>query len=179
MPLRKSPKRTPAFLAAHGADARRSTGPRTAEGKARVRLNALRHGSRSTLFTEFIRSLGLPPRLIQQLCAKTRLPIERIGPVQISLLRRWLVQPWRPDSPRFHRFLRKAAQQDRQAAEQVLRQTWLEAERVARFRPEFLALWEQASSGGVRPIQPAGQKGADRVPKSRHQSPGMTNKLGM
>ncbi len=44
MPLRKSPSRTPALLAANRANAKKSTGPRTAQGKARVSLNALKHG---------------------------------------------------------------------------------------------------------------------------------------
>ena len=47
MSLRKSPTRTPALLAANRANARKSTGPRTARGKSFVRLNALRHGRRS------------------------------------------------------------------------------------------------------------------------------------
>lgn len=44
MSLRKSPTRTTAFLAACRSNARKSTGPRTAAGKARTRLNALQHG---------------------------------------------------------------------------------------------------------------------------------------
>jgi len=44
MCLRKSPTRTPAFLAANRANAARSTGPRTAQGKRSSAWNALRHG---------------------------------------------------------------------------------------------------------------------------------------
>ncbi len=44
MPLRKSPVRTPALLAANRANAQSSTGPRSLQGKARVALNALQHG---------------------------------------------------------------------------------------------------------------------------------------
>jgi hypothetical protein len=44
MPLVKSPRLTPAKLAADRANARKGTGPRTAEGKRRVMLNALKHG---------------------------------------------------------------------------------------------------------------------------------------
>jgi hypothetical protein len=154
MPLRKSPERTPAFLAAHRTNVRRSTGPRTAEGKARGRLNALKHGGRSALLTGFIRSMGLPPRLIKPLCITTRAPFERIGPVQMSLLRWWLAREWGPDSHRYHQFLRKAAEQERQAAEGALRQSLLEAARDALFRAEFLARWEQARKAGVPPAQP-------------------------
>ena len=50
MPLRKSPTRTPAFLAANRAHAQKCTGPRTPEGKARVALNALHHGLKARSF---------------------------------------------------------------------------------------------------------------------------------
>ena len=44
MPLRRSPLLTPRSLAARRANALKSTGPRTECGKARVSLNALKHG---------------------------------------------------------------------------------------------------------------------------------------
>ena len=44
MPLRRSPLLTARSLAARRANARKSTGPRTPCGKARVSLNALKHG---------------------------------------------------------------------------------------------------------------------------------------
>jgi hypothetical protein len=50
MPFRKSPQLTLALLAANRLNAQKSTGPRTAEGKARVALNALKHGHRATHF---------------------------------------------------------------------------------------------------------------------------------
>jgi hypothetical protein len=199
MPLRKSPERTPAFLAAHRANVRKSTGPRTAEGKARGRLNALKHGGRSALLTGFIHSLGLPPRVIKPLCTTTRAPFERIGPVQMSLLRWWLAREWGPDSHRFYQFLRKAAEQERQAAAGVLQHSFLEAARDALFRAEFLARWEQARKAGVPPTQPAhpephpwevppepelatvglpGQGAKSTAPDGPRRR-GMTNELGM
>ena len=42
--LRKPPVRTPALLAANRRNALKSTGPRTLCGRARVALNALKHG---------------------------------------------------------------------------------------------------------------------------------------
>ena len=50
MSLVKSPARTPARIAASRANAKKSTGPRTPEGKRRVILNALKHGERSRDF---------------------------------------------------------------------------------------------------------------------------------
>jgi hypothetical protein len=44
MPLRKSPLRTPALVAARRVNARKSHGPKTLRGKARSSLNALKHG---------------------------------------------------------------------------------------------------------------------------------------
>ncbi len=44
MSLRKSPRMTPALLAANHRNARRSTGPRTAAGKQVARFNGLKHG---------------------------------------------------------------------------------------------------------------------------------------
>ena len=48
MPLRCSPFRSSAFLSAHRLNSRKSTGPRTAAGKARSCLNALKHGRRAS-----------------------------------------------------------------------------------------------------------------------------------
>jgi len=50
MPLRKSPTRTPAFLAANRANPQKCTGPRTPEGKTPVALNALHHGLKARSF---------------------------------------------------------------------------------------------------------------------------------
>jgi hypothetical protein len=50
MSLRKSPTRTPALLAANRANAQKSTGPRTPEGKIRVAPKALRHGFQAPSF---------------------------------------------------------------------------------------------------------------------------------
>jgi hypothetical protein len=49
--LCRSPRLTPARLAACRANARKSTGPRTARGKARSSLNALKHGRYARLLT--------------------------------------------------------------------------------------------------------------------------------
>ena len=61
MSLRKSPTLTPALLEACRRNARKSTGPRTARGKAHVRMNALRRGGRSRLLEDFVRALYEAP----------------------------------------------------------------------------------------------------------------------
>jgi hypothetical protein len=55
--LRKSPTLTPALLASNRQNAKKSTGPRTARGKAWSRLNRLRHGARSPEFINFLNAL--------------------------------------------------------------------------------------------------------------------------
>ena len=60
MSLRKSPRLTPEFLAANRLNAKKSTGPRSPLGKARVSVNALRHGLRSRSFRDAIFKTGEP-----------------------------------------------------------------------------------------------------------------------
>jgi hypothetical protein len=57
MSLRKSPILTPARLLANRRNALKSTGPRTARGKAWSRLNGLRTGSRSPTYMKLLRAL--------------------------------------------------------------------------------------------------------------------------
>jgi hypothetical protein len=61
MSLRKSPTLTPALLASNRQNAKRSTGPRTARGKAQSRLNALRDGTRSREFMDFYMAVFSAP----------------------------------------------------------------------------------------------------------------------
>jgi len=58
MALRKSPVRTVAMLAANRANAQKSTGPTTRAGKARVALNALKHGGRTERLPEKLLRAG-------------------------------------------------------------------------------------------------------------------------
>src|SRR6516165_4511389 len=66
MPIRRSPRLTPRSLAARRANALKSTGPRTPCGKARVSLNALKHGrsmgpdGRAPRFRERLLRAGYP-----------------------------------------------------------------------------------------------------------------------
>jgi hypothetical protein len=75
MTLRKSPTLTPARLAANRRNARKSTGPRTARGKAWSRLNGLRTGSRSLAYGAFLRALlEAPPGAIDRVAARMLTP---------------------------------------------------------------------------------------------------------
>jgi hypothetical protein len=66
MPIRRSPFLTPRSIAARRANAQKSTGPRTPAGKARVSLNALKHGrsmgpaGRAPRFRERLLRAGYP-----------------------------------------------------------------------------------------------------------------------
>lgn len=62
MSLRKSPTLTPALLASNRRNAKKSTGPRTARGKAFSRLNRLQEGWRSPEYIDFLMALlDAPP----------------------------------------------------------------------------------------------------------------------
>ena len=62
MSLRKSPARTPALVAANRRNARKSTGPKTARGKAWSRLNHLQDGGHSREYRRFYDALlDAPP----------------------------------------------------------------------------------------------------------------------
>ena len=61
MSLRKRPTITPRMMAANRANARKSTGPKSPEGKNRVRFNGLRHGQRAQSLRGAIAALGGNP----------------------------------------------------------------------------------------------------------------------
>ncbi len=83
MQLARKKTVTPGQLAANRANALKSTGPRTPEGKNRVSLNSLRHGLYSSLDT------------------RLRLALERRGddPQEYEQLHKSLMEAWRPDDP--------------------------------------------------------------------------------
>ncbi len=58
MSLCQPKTKTPALLAACRANARKGTGPRTADGKCRSRLNALKHGRCSPNLREHLAQAG-------------------------------------------------------------------------------------------------------------------------
>ena len=90
MGLVKRPKLTIKELEARRGNARNSTGPRTAQGKARVSLNALKHAERSRSMFSFLRLLGIRPYALFHLCRDLRAPGETMESLQLHLFRRWL-----------------------------------------------------------------------------------------
>jgi hypothetical protein len=66
MPLRQPPTLTPALLAANRRNAQKSTGPRTEEGKRRVRLNGLKHGRWCRSFRESLIKWGESTALVDR-----------------------------------------------------------------------------------------------------------------
>ena len=61
MLLRKPPTITRALVEANRRNATRSTGPKSAAGKARARLNSLRHARRSKEYFSFVNALIMAP----------------------------------------------------------------------------------------------------------------------
>ena len=89
MPLRRSPRLTPALLAANRRNAQKSTGPRTAAGKARARLNRLRHGRRSPLFASFWAALQKNPSQCRWVSQSLLTLEETRHPLFARYLRHW------------------------------------------------------------------------------------------
>ena len=82
MSLRESPTLTPARLAANRRNAQRSTGPRTAWGKAWSRLNGQRSGTRSVLYRDLVLALLNAPACTVDRTARALLsPAEAAHPL--------------------------------------------------------------------------------------------------
>ena len=104
MSLRKPYVLSPARLAANRRNARQSTGPRSARGKAQSRLNRLRDGSRSRLYQDLLwEFMDAPPAAVARTARRTMTPelarhplFAELGPifcqadVEVGLARRTL-----------------------------------------------------------------------------------------
>ncbi len=77
-------------IEARRRNAQKSTGPRTARGKARVSLNGLKHGRRSASFNRFLRRLGFRPHLFHKLCGLIRIAGETQDPLSAVCMEAWL-----------------------------------------------------------------------------------------
>jgi len=95
MSLRRPPTRTPALLAANRANAQKSTGPHTPEGKNRVALSALRHGSSAP---DFLSTLAKSSRAWEEFSALYRALYAALLPDQTDegtdLLSRAVLRVW-------------------------------------------------------------------------------------
>jgi hypothetical protein len=82
MSLRKSPALTPALLEANRRNARKSTGPRTARGKAQSRMNGLRKGERSAVYKKLLLSLlNAPPGAVDETARAILTPEQAAHPL--------------------------------------------------------------------------------------------------
>jgi hypothetical protein len=87
MSLRKSPVMTAARLAAHRANALKSTGPKTARGKSWSRLNGLKRGGRSRLFLSFMTTMFCaPPYSVEETAAGILTPEQASHPRYAEML---------------------------------------------------------------------------------------------
>jgi hypothetical protein len=94
--LRKSPARTEAFLAANRRNAQKCTGPRTPEGKARVSLNALKHGRYAERLPEKLEAAGYrsAAALYAQIRQEVVTTFEAEDPVELKRAERVTVLVW-------------------------------------------------------------------------------------
>ena len=90
--IKRSPL-SPKELEARRANARKSTGPGTPEGKVRVSFNRLLHGGRSARLEAFLRQHGTDPHAFCALRKSIRLLGERVDPLQAALVKIWLKSP--------------------------------------------------------------------------------------
>jgi hypothetical protein len=81
MPLLKPRAMTPARLAANRQNALKSTGPRTARGKAQSRINGLRRGGRSPLYRNFVLAVLDTPCPVEKMVRAYLTPAEAAHPL--------------------------------------------------------------------------------------------------
>jgi len=82
MSLRKSPTLTSARLEANRRNAKKSTGPRTAQGKGQSRMNSLRTGGRSALHENFfLLLLDAPPCCVDRVAQALLTPEQAAHPL--------------------------------------------------------------------------------------------------
>src|SRR5579864_503887 len=102
MSLRKSPTRTPALLEANRRNARKSTGPRTARGKAQTRLNALRNGEYSRLRRDLLVTLLYAPPGAVERWARAMVTPEMARNQYLGEVAEILIQAERDTGQHFH-----------------------------------------------------------------------------
>jgi hypothetical protein len=87
MSLRKSPTITPARIEANRRNAQKSTGPRTARGKAQSRMNGLKSGRRSSLHRQLLMALlNAEPGAIETAARAVLTPEQARHPLAVRAL---------------------------------------------------------------------------------------------
>ena len=87
MSLRKSPTLTPARIEANRRNAQKTTGPRTARGKASSRLNRLKTGGYSPAYGNLLRVLlEAPPCAVEETARAVLSPEQAAHPVFQTLI---------------------------------------------------------------------------------------------
>jgi hypothetical protein len=115
--LRKSPTRTPAFLAANRLNAQESTGPRTVRGKAQSCLNRLKTGERSRVYRRlWLGLIDAPPCAVERTAGALLTREQAAHPVFAELvgLSRWAENMVAQDERRLREYV--AARQKEWAA---------------------------------------------------------------
>ena len=88
MSLLKPLVSSPARIAANRRNARKSTGPRSARGKAQSRLNRLRNGGRSRLYQELMwKLMDAPPAAVARAARAALTPEQAAHPLFAELVR--------------------------------------------------------------------------------------------
>ena len=144
MSLRKPLTLTPARIAANRRSAQRSTGPRTARGKARSRMNGLRNGSRSRLYLNVLQALVYAP------------------PCAVDEMARAILTPELAAHPLFAELVEVARQAEMEVVTDFRgwhrqRKELAEAERIRR-RPAPILPHRQQTTGSQREDWPARKK---------------------
>ncbi len=92
MSLRKSPTLTPARIEANRRNAKKSTGPRTAQGKSQSRMNGLSTGLHSSFYYDFVMAMvEAPPNSVDKTAAAVLTPEQARHPKVIEMVEvcRW------------------------------------------------------------------------------------------
>jgi len=93
--MRKPMAMTPKKLAANRRNAQKSTGPKTADGKAVSKLNALKHGLLAQTVVVRGHQLKESPNEFKKLCREFYADLNPVGPLEEMLVGQMVTATWR------------------------------------------------------------------------------------